>query len=121
VYQGAIYVGGTDSGLYKYDLPSSITPPSSVIDTTAPMVTISQPANGTSVSRKTNISAKGTDDGVVVKMEVIIDGRLATTINGSSVNYAWNSQKISSGPHAITVKAYDASGKTGQSSVSVQK
>jgi chitodextrinase len=93
-------------------------------DTTAPTATINSPTNGSSIKglKKVNISASATDNNVVIKIELYIDGALKTTVTTTNLSYNWSiNRSVASGSHTITVKAYDAAGNVGQSSVSVTK
>jgi hypothetical protein len=95
------------------------TPPA---DTTAPLITISSPKNGASLKGKSvTITASATDDVGVTKIEIYIDGSLQSTSLSDSISTRWDLRKASKGTHLITVKAYDATGNVGQSSVSVTK
>ncbi len=89
-------------------------------DTTAPVVKITSPVQGSTVGRNVNVNATATDNVKVTKMEVYIDGRLKTSnTNSTSISYAWYTRKVAAGSHTITVKAYDAVGNIGQGSVMV--
>jgi chitinase len=93
-------------------------------DTTAPTVTINNPANGASITgqKKVNISASASDNNVVIKVELYIDGALKTTVTTPNLSYNWSiNRNVKAGSHTITVKAYDATGNVGQSSVTVTK
>jgi hypothetical protein len=99
----------------------TVTVRNAAADTTAPVVTIISPANGTTIGSAVTISAAATDNDRVSKMEVYVDGKLVATSSTASVSYRWNSKKATVGTHSITVKAYDASGNLGMASVSVAK
>jgi thermitase len=93
-------------------------------DTTAPTVTINSPVNGASITsaKKVNISASATDDNVVIKLELYIDGQLKTTVTTPTLSYNWNiNRNVASGNHTITVKAYDQAGNIGSNTVTVTK
>ena len=102
--------------------PTTPPPPPPTSDTTVPVVSISAPTNGSTIGNKTNITASASDNSSVTKTEIYIDGILKTSSTTSgSISYSWNSRKASRGTHTITVKAYDAAGNVGQSSISVTK
>lgn len=90
-------------------------------DTTAPIVSIASPANGAVVSRNSNftIQANATDNVAVAKVEIYVDGGLKCT----DINTPYSCiTKISGKPKAaytISAKAYDTSGNTSSSSVTV--
>lgn len=92
-----------------------------VTDTIAPVVSISAPIAGASIGSKVQITAKATDNVGVTSMEVYIDGILQASSTSGSVSTSWNSRKAAKGSHTITVKAYDAKGNLGTSSVTINK
>ncbi|MEZ5814276.1 MAG: S8 family serine peptidase [Alphaproteobacteria bacterium] len=93
-----------------------------IVDNTPPVVTISQPANGATVSgRNTTISASATDDQTVSTMRLYIDGNLAASASGGSLSYNWNLRKVSDGTHSIRVEATDASANTASQLIEVIK
>lgn len=92
-------------------------------DTTPPAVTISSPADGSTVQKngKVYIAANSTDAVGVTKMQLYIDGKLISSTSSNSISYEWNARKASSGYHTITVKAFDAAGNIGQTQVTITK
>lgn len=94
---------------------------SNITDTTAPIINITSPANGSTIGRSVTISATAIDNVKVTKMEIYIDGALKATSATGSISANWNSRKASNGSHTIVVKAYDAVGNVGQSSLTVYK
>lgn len=97
---------------------SNTTTPS---DTTAPVVTISSPEDGTAVSGRVQISASATDNVAVASMELLIDNSVVATSTSSSISYTWNTRpkKYTAGLHTITTRAKDASGNNGSATISV--
>jgi thermitase len=91
-------------------------------DTTPPVITSFSAASTQTVSvPKQTISASATDDNRVAKLSLNIDGKDVATTTGSSISYSWNTRKVSSGAHTITVRAWDAAGNTTSQSVSVYR
>jgi hypothetical protein len=93
-------------------------------DNVVPSVTISSPSDGLAITRlkKVSIAASGTDNIAVTKMEIYIDGALKASSTTGSISFGWSVNKtVKAGSHTITVKAYDAAGNIGQSSVTVTK
>ncbi|HUP26059.1 MAG TPA: Ig-like domain-containing protein [Candidatus Limnocylindrales bacterium] len=91
-------------------------------DTVAPSVSLSSPTDGAKIGRSVSVKASAADNIQVTKLEVYIDGSPRTSSTGSNfIGYNWNSRKANPGSHTITVKAYDAAGNVGQSSVTVYK
>jgi len=88
-------------------------------DTTPPVVALTTPTNGATVSGTTSISATATDDVAVAKVEFYIDNVLANSATSatSQYTYAWNTTTASVGSHTIMAKAYDTSGNQTSSTV----
>ncbi|MEO6513400.1 MAG: Ig-like domain-containing protein [Candidatus Saccharimonadales bacterium] len=81
-------------------------------DTTAPVVSISSPAQSATISTTTTVTAVATDNVAVTKVEFYVDGALKgtdTTAGASNdYTYALNPVGLSVGNHTLTAKAYDA-------------
>ncbi|MCB1563244.1 MAG: S8 family serine peptidase [Alphaproteobacteria bacterium] len=93
-----------------------------VVDTTPPVVTISEPANGATISgRNTTISASATDNLGVSAMRLFIDGSLVASSSGGSLSYNWNLRKVADGTHSIHVEATDASANVASQLIEVIK
>ena len=90
-----------------------------VADNIAPNVSITNPADGSTVSGNVAITVSATDNIAVTKVELYIDGQLKAQTNTSVLSYAWNSRKAGAGLHTILSKAFDAAGNQTQSSVQV--
>jgi hypothetical protein len=91
------------------------------VDTTAPGVTISNPVNGSKLTRSVTIAATATDNVGVASSSLYIDGKLTTTVTGGRLSYSWNTNKVAAGIHTISVKAVDSSGNATTTSVQVSK
>ena len=95
----------------------SIALTASTADTTAPVTSITTPANGATVSGTVGIGASASDNVGVTKLEIYIDGALkASNTSATSLSYSWNTTTVANGSHTITSKAYDAAGNVGSSS-----
>lgn len=78
-------------------------------DTTPPIVSITSPANGATVTGTTVFVANATDDsGVVSKVEFYVDGSLKSTDTSAPFNYSFNTSQFSVGSHNVYARAYDA-------------
>jgi subtilisin family serine protease len=96
--------------------------PTVIADTTPPVVTITNPANGTKISNKLlTVTASATDAGGLSMVKLLIDGVVVASGNTSSVSYKWNTRNSSAGTHTITVQAQDTTGNQAAKSVSVTK
>ncbi len=90
-------------------------------DNIPPVVSIISPINNAIVSGLITISASATDNVKVTKMQILIDNIVVRSTAKSSISYKWNTGNASTGSHTIVVKAYDAAGNVGESSVTVTK
>ncbi len=104
---------GTTQGTY-YVNPAPVDAP--------PSVSITSPANGSSISGRTvTISARATDNRAVSKVNFFINGKLVSTDTTAPYSHAWNVQKLARGTYVLAATAYDSSGKMASSSISVRK
>jgi hypothetical protein len=82
---------------------------------TPPTTSITAPANGATVSGTVTITATASGPSGVAKVEIYIDGTLATTLTASPYTYAWNTATVANGTHSLLSKAYDSAGNSGTS------
>lgn len=86
-------------------------------DTTDPVVSITSPANGASISTTTTVSANATDDVAVAKVEFYVDGALkGTDTTGTPYTYSLSPTGLSVGTHSLYAIAYDTSNNSATSS-----
>lgn len=123
------YTNGTHTILTKaYDAAGntgsasiSVTIKNTVPDTIAPTTAITSPTNGTKLSNTQKIAVSCSDNVAVTKLELYVDGVIAsTTIGGrlpSYLNYSWNTSRLAIGSHTLQAYAYDAAGNVGASTV----
>lgn len=95
---------------------TSVTPPSTTSDSTAPTVQITSPSNGASVSKVVKVQVTAQDNVGVTKVELYVDGKLTGSSTTASTTFNWNSSKAKAGAHTLQAFAYDAAGNRGQSS-----
>ncbi len=127
-----MYVGTTDSKLYKltsFDetIPPTPTPPPPApnptppppLDTVLPVVSITAPSANTTLNGNVTIGARATDNIAVTKLEIYVDGKLTSTFSTGTASQRWNTRKVATGPHNITSKAYDAAGNVGTTTITV--
>jgi hypothetical protein len=94
----------------------------SASDSSPPAVSITTPANNTTLSgSSTSISAQATDNIAVTSLKLYIDGSLKASSTTSSLNYKWNTRKVPKGAHTILAQAFDAAGNTSTSTITVNK
>lgn len=93
------------------------------LDTIAPLANISNPANGASIAgaSKVVVAASASDNVGVARLELYIDGALKSSGTSGSLSWTWNTRKVASGAHSISVKAYDSAGNVEVKSITVYR
>lgn len=94
---------------------SDVNPPS-IIDTIAPVVFITTPADNSTTTKKLSITTSATDNVGVTKVELYIDGVLKTSTTTTPYTFTLDRSVLKKGVHTLTLKAYDAAGNVGTSS-----
>ena len=124
----ALYGDGTYTLVAKsYDAAGNVgtSPAVSVSignDSITPVIASLNPANGATISpSKQTVSASATDNQKVAKLSLTIDGKEVAITYGGTVSYSWNTRKVSSGEHTLTVRAWDAAGNEASKSVTVYR
>src|SRR6185295_16373642 len=88
-------------------------PPPSGTDTTPPVVSMTAPANGATVSGTVTVIANATDNVGVTGVQFQLDGmNLGGLVTGAgpTYSYSWNSKTAVNGAHTLTAVASDAAG-----------
>lgn len=92
-------------------------------DTQAPGVTMESPPAGGTVRGVITILAEATDDRALSRGEVLIDSKLAATVElagvGATITHSWDTTTVTEGSHTITVRVFDTSGNANSASVAV--
>jgi fibronectin type 3 domain-containing protein len=89
-------------------------------DTTPPAVTMSSPADGSTVSGSVALSASASDDVSVAGVQFRVDGvNVGAEVTSAPHSVSWDSRTVGDGSHTISAVARDAAGNTGTASVSV--
>lgn len=84
-------------------------------DTTAPTTSITAPADGSTVSGVTLVTAAASDDVGVAKVEFYLDGALASTDTTAPYEWSWDTTTASNASHSLVSKAWDAALNSGSS------
>ena len=94
-----------------------------IADTSAPVVKISNPLDGSKVSGNVSIKVAASDNGgsTGISQQLLINGKMVATSSGGSLSYNWNTRKIGAGSYTIQAVAADAAGNKSTSSVQVFK
>ena len=105
---------GTASGLLR-GKPIKVTG-----DVAAPMVTITSPGSGATVSGAINVAVSASDNVGVTTVSLSIDaGSAVSTSTVSPFTNSWNSASVANGTHTLKVTATDAAGNKATSSIQV--
>ena len=85
-----------------------------VIDITAPVVSINNPANGATVNGIVAIGATATDTVGVTRVDFYANGQLIGSDSSSPYSFNWDSKTVADGVIVpISAKAYDAANNEG--------
>jgi thermitase len=92
-------------------------------DDIAPTVSITNPKDGSTVSKRVSIQVSATDNVGVTKVEVYINSKLHATLTSAPYSTNWNAghRTVPKGDNVITAIAYDAAGNAASTSVRVVK
>jgi len=90
-------------------------------DTTAPTVSITNPADGATVTRKSTVSiaAAANDNVGVVRVEFSINGSLQCTDTTAPYNCSWKVPNPMNRTYQIQARAFDLAGNSGSATISV--
>ncbi len=97
--------------------PTPPTPVENGKDAAAPTASLTAPAQGSTVSGLATLIAAATDDVAVARVEFYVDDKLVSTDSTAPYEVLWDTRTAIDGVHALQAKAYDSSGKTGNSSL----
>lgn len=81
-------------------------------DTVAPVVAVTSPSSGATVSRTITVKASATDDVGVTRVDVYVDGVLIGSDSSAPYEVDWNTTRVANGSRVITAVAYDAAGNS---------
>jgi hypothetical protein len=85
-------------------------------DTTPPLVSVTAPAAGATVSGQTTITANASDNVGVVGVTFMVDGlTIGSEVTVAPYSLAWDSASVPDGSHTVTALARDAAGNTASS------
>ena len=95
-------------------------PPPPPPDLTPPLVTLTSPASGTSVSGQITVAASASDNVGVASVGFFIDGApLGAADVTSPYSISWDSTTTVNGSHTLTATAVDAAGNSASSAITV--
>ena len=86
------------------------------IDTTPPTASLTAPANGSTVSGTTTLSATASDNVAVDHVNFLVDGSIVGSDSSAPYSISWNSASVADGVHAFSARAFDTADNQGTSS-----
>ena len=92
-----------------------------LFDTSGPTLTVTNPADGSFITKAISIDATATDPAGVTKVEFYVDNALAATDTTVPYSYAWDATLVADGSHSIRVIAFDAVGHSSSATRTVSK
>lgn len=109
-----------DSLILTQDLTFDPSNPA-IVDATPPVVTLTSPQNGASLSGTTNVTLTATDDHAVSKVDLLVDNAIVSTKTppaiGNAYTFALDTTKFTNGTHTLFAKATDVAGNSGSTSI----
>jgi hypothetical protein len=93
----------------------AVTVKNSATDTAAPVVSLTSPSAGSTVTGTVSVSASASDNVGVTRVEFYANGVLQSTDTTSPYSFSWNSTAVANGSYLLSCKAYDAAGNVGSS------
>ena len=104
----------------------TVTSPTTPLDTTPPVVTISSPLNGATVSGTVTVSAQATDNVAVEYLEISYWNQylgqqvvLGSVSNAGTLSVNWNTSGLTPAAYALRAYAYDTLGNWTQTDITV--
>ena len=89
------------------------------VDGGAPVVAITSPAAGATVTGRVSIAATASDNTAIRQVEFYVDGALIATDTAASYGATWNARKAAPGLHTIKARALDTAGNAAEKSITV--
>lgn len=113
--------GGAAGGVFPVrDTTTSCDPlPPPAPDDTAPVVSLTNPTDGSTITGTVSLSVDATDEAGgsgVAEVRLFLDGGAFATFIASPYNLNWNTTILADGPHTLRVEAEDGAGNVGVSS-----
>ncbi len=89
------------------------------VDTTPPVMSLTSPSTGSTVSGTVAVSATATDAVGVSRVEFWVDGALTLTDQTAPYSYSWDTTTLADGNHTLAAKAYDAANNMSSATATV--
>jgi hypothetical protein len=101
--------------------PAPSPSPTPTLDTQEPAVSITGVSSGQIIKRSVNVSVNATDNVLVSKVSLSIDGNQVALSNGAVLNYGLAARNLSKGAHTLLAVATDSSGNSSSTSITVNR
>lgn len=88
-------------------------------DTASPVVTITAPADGETVTRDVLVKATASDDRWIEKVVFYIDENVTITKSKAPYSFVWKTQEYKDGLHQILARAFDLAGNNSDDAINV--
>jgi hypothetical protein len=90
--------------------------PAPPADETPPIVAITRPANGVTLTKRlVTVWVKATDAGGMAKVELYVDGKWTAARAMAPWRFTWDVKKSGAGPHWLVAQAHDRAGNKANS------
>lgn len=110
------------SGNVGFSSPITIQVRNGGADVAPPLVQIVSPSTTISVTKTLSVSVSATDNVNVARVDLLVDGKLASTSTSANPVFTLNTAKLSKGSHTLQACAYDAAHNCGKSApVTIRK
>jgi hypothetical protein len=81
------------------------------VDNTPPVVAVTSPISGSTVSGTVSVTASASDaTSGVASVDFLVDGALQTTVTVSPYLFSWNTTAATNGSHVLAARAHDNAG-----------
>jgi hypothetical protein len=91
-----------------------------VVDNVNPLVAITAPTAGQTVSGTVTIAVTASDEGTnITRVEIRIDNVLVSNDTSAPYQFAWNTAIVANGDHTIVVTAFDYAGNSASDTVAL--
>jgi hypothetical protein len=90
-------------------------------DVTAPTVSITSPASGSTVSGTVSVGVNASDNVGVKSVALSVDGTVVSTLTAAPYNFSWNTTNVADGNHSLSAKAIDEAGNSNISTITLAK
>jgi len=92
-------------------------PPSPVLDTIAPQISITSPIANTLVNGNTSVQFRATDNVAVTRVNLLVNGSVVGSSTSAPFSIRWNTKNLSRGTYGLQGQAFDGAGNSALSTI----